>query len=115
MKYIITALFILFLSACFDEDDRITYVRVLDEKFKLITEFNNEAELKKIEQIWESRNKIKSNLSPTFKLKIDIYTENERGNRWLYDPNGYCMVLSKVKVPIYHIKKYKELNQMINP
>jgi hypothetical protein len=89
-------------------------VKVLNENFELLVEFNNGLELRKIERIWNSREEIKSDLSPSFKLKIDIATK-KRSTRWLYDPNGYCVVLTKAKVPIYRIKKYKELNQMIYP
>jgi hypothetical protein len=114
MRNIITIFFIILLSACFEYDDQIVCMKVLNDKFELLAEFNKDTELRKIERIWKSREEIKSDLKPVFKLKIDIATK-KRSNRWLYDPNGYCMLLSKAKVPIYRIQKYKELNKMINP
>ncbi|MFC1884937.1 hypothetical protein ACFL2O_09205 [Thermodesulfobacteriota bacterium] len=107
--------FIFFLSACFEENKKVTSVRVFNSNHELIIEFDSDSDLRKIEEIWKSMKEVKTDIKRTdLPFKIIMLTTNG-SIHWDYNSDGYCMLLSKAKVPVYQIEKYKEFNQMINP
>jgi hypothetical protein len=111
MKKIIWITWML-LSAAPSFAGEISRVTVRNQNFEIVKVINDKVSLQLFEEIWKTKAKLTSSVTPQWLFKIDI--EGKRyGDRWLYDPRGYVSVLSKAKVPVYNIPVPDSFNQLI--
>ncbi len=105
---------ILIAIGCGEQVVDISKVRIWDRNFRLVRIINRPEDIEKLETVWTKKEEIKTNKTFNFTYKIDIVS-NGRSTRWLYDPSGYVILLSKKKSPAYRIVEFNEFNKLVVP
>jgi len=89
-----------------------TQVIVWDADFNVVSLIPERAVLKEIDEAWKGRTRTRPAAPPRWKYKLDFYGPKE-ASRWLYDPAGYAMRLTKAKSPIYAVPSPGTFNRLL--
>jgi hypothetical protein len=94
----------------------IVEVTVRDANFQVVSVISSRAQLAQFDAQWSRKDKLKDAQaqfsSHAFTYKLDI--ASARGSeRWLYDPSGKVVVLSKAVKPIYELGEPALFNTLL--
>ena len=104
------------LSACMSADELIDKVTVFDPNFAVVKTLASRVELTEFRSHWSQKKKLDKNSSVESRLqftyKLDISASNKSA-RWLYQPDGQIVVLTKAKEPVFKIQEPEAFNKLI--
>lgn len=112
-----------FLSGCFilfimfftwADSQPFIRVTVLDRESNIRRIFENPEDLRYFSDVWEDRVLV-PNMKDlgTWDYQFDVMTR-DKSTRWLYDSHtGLCSFLSKETMPVYYIRQFAVLNNIL--
>lgn len=112
---IISAFIFVFVMAFASADSKsFTRLTILDRESTIQCVLENSEDLLYFRDIWEDR-VVVPNMKDLehWDYQMDLMTQ-DKSTRWLYDSHtGLCSVLSKDNMPVYHIRQFEVLNNVL--
>ncbi len=116
-------------AACASRDTvPVTAIRVLNEDFETVVKVEDPAVLAEFSELWgekEKRRREELLVEPAFQYKLDIRRQDQDQDkdqepdqdqeslRWLYDPAGYAVPLSKMRGDVFWIPGVRRMNRVL--
>ena len=93
--------------------EEIKEIQVWDEAVNKIQVVTEEEKLNAINVLWANREEVILQHDPVFSHKVDVVLHDGKSTRWLYAPEGYIVILTKTKTPIYQFTQPHKLKSLL--
>lgn len=89
-------------------------VRILNAKFLTHANLTQERDTAAFDRHWTAKRSVAAPVNPRWIYKLDVRRPGGASSRWLYDPSGYVVLLTKARTPVYQIDDVRSFNALIS-
>lgn len=114
MKSLSGCLFLFIMFFTWADSQSLIRVTILDRESRIRRVFENPEDLRYFSDVWEDRVLVPNMKDlETWNYQFDLMTR-DKSIRWLYDSHtGFCSFLSKDTMPVYYIRPFAVLNNIL--